>query len=432
MNTKKINIVTLGCSKNVVDSEKLLKQLNAGGYEVIHNSDDTSAGTVIINTCGFINDAKEESVDTILRFVKAQKAGNIDNLYVMGCLSERYAEALKHEIPEVKKYFGVNNINDILAELGVKFRSELSTDRTITGPGHYAYLKISEGCDRVCAFCAIPHIRGKYISRPIDELVKEASKLAENGVRELILIAQDLSYYGLDLYKRQTLPDLVTELLKIESFEWIRLHYLYPANFPAELISIMKENPRICRYIDIPVQHITDNMLKMMKRSHDRKETIAILNKLRNEIPGAVIRTTLIAGHPGETEQDFIDLKDFISGFRFDRLGVFAYSHEEDTYSYKEYKDEISEETKESRVAELMEIQQNISAELNESAVGQTFKVIIDRKEGEFFIGRTEFDSPEIDQEVLIGSEHKLIPGNFYNILITKSTEFDLYGEPVM
>ena len=431
MNTKKINIVTLGCSKNVVDSEKLLKQLNAGGYEVIHNSDDTSAGTVIINTCGFINDAKEESVDTILRFVKAQKAGNIDNLYVMGCLSERYAEALKHEIPEVKKYFGVNNINDILAELGVKFRSELSTDRTITGPGHYAYLKISEGCNRVCAFCAIPHIRGKYISRPIDELVKEASKLAENGVRELILIAQDLSYYGLDLYKRQTLPDLVTELLKIESFEWIRLHYLYPANFPAELISIMKENPRICRYIDIPVQHITDNMLKMMKRSHDRKETIAILNKLRNEIPGAVIRTTLIAGHPGETEQDFIDLKDFISGFRFDRLGVFAYSHEEDTYSYKEYKDEISEEIKESRVAELMEIQQNISAELNESAVGQTFKVIIDRKEGEFYIGRTEFDSPEIDQEVLIGSEHKLIPGNFYNILITKSTEFDLYGEPV-
>jgi len=431
MNTKKINIVTLGCSKNVVDSEKLLKQLNAGGYEVIHNSDDTTAGTVIINTCGFINDAKEESVDTILRFVNAQKAGNIDNLYVMGCLSERYADALKHEIPEVKKYFGVNNINDILAELGVKFRSELSTDRTITGPGHYAYLKISEGCNRVCAFCAIPHIRGKYISRPIDELVKEASKLAENGVRELILIAQDLSYYGLDLYKRQTLPELVTELLKIESFEWIRLHYLYPANFPAELISIMKENPRICRYIDIPVQHITDNMLKMMKRSHDRKETIAILNKLRNEIPGAVIRTTLIAGHPGETEQDFIDLKDFISGFRFDRLGVFAYSHEEDTYSYKEYKDEISEEIKESRVAELMEIQQNISAELNESAVGQTFKVIIDRKEGEFYIGRTEFDSPEIDQEVLIGSEHKLIPGNFYNILITKSTEFDLYGEPV-
>ena len=256
MNSKIINIVTLGCSKNVVDSEKLLKQLNAGGYEVIHNSDNTSAGTVIINTCGFINDAKEESVDTILKFVKAQKAGNIDNLYVMGCLSERYADALRHEIPEVKKYFGVNDINDILSELGVKFRGELSTERTITGPGHYAYLKISEGCDRVCAFCAIPHIRGKYISRPMDELVQEASKLAENGVKELILIAQDLSYYGLDIYKKQALPELVTELLKIESLEWIRLHYLYPANFPSDLIPIMKENPRICKYIDIPVQHI--------------------------------------------------------------------------------------------------------------------------------------------------------------------------------
>jgi ribosomal protein S12 methylthiotransferase len=430
MNSKKINIVTLGCSKNVVDSEKLLKQLNAGGYEVIHNSDDTSATTVIINTCGFINDAKEESVDTILRFVKAQKAGNIENLYVMGCLSERYADALKHEIPEVKKYFGVNNINDILAELNVKFRSDLSTERIITSPGHYAYLKISEGCDRVCAFCAIPQIRGKYISRPMDELVNEASKLAENGVKELILIAQDLSYYGLDLYKRQALPELVTELLKIESLEWIRLHYLYPANFPSDLIAIMKENQRICRYIDIPVQHITDNMLSTMKRSHNRKETIAILNTLRNEIPGAVIRTTLIAGHPGETEQDFTELKDFISEFRFDRLGVFAYSNEEDTYSYKEYKDEISDDVKESRVAELMEIQQNISSELNESAVGKLFKVLIDRKEGEFFIGRTEFDSPEIDQEVLIGSEHSLKPGNFYNILITKSTEFDLYGEP--
>jgi ribosomal protein S12 methylthiotransferase len=431
MNSKKINIITLGCSKNVVDSEKLLKQLNAGGYEVIHNSDDTTAGTVIINTCGFINDAKEESVDTILKFVKSQKAGNIDNLYVMGCLSERYADALRHEIPEVKKYFGVNDINDILSEVGVKFRGELSTERTITGPGHYAYLKISEGCDRVCAFCAIPHIRGKYISRPIEELVIEARQLASKGVKELILIAQDLSYYGLDIYRRQSLPELVTELLKIESFEWIRLHYLYPANFPMALIPIIRENPRICRYIDIPVQHITDHMLSMMKRSHNRKETLTILNTLRNEIPGAVIRTTLIAGHPGETEQDFIELKDFISEFRFDRLGVFAYSHEEDTYSYNEYKDEISEEVKEELVAELMEIQQNISAELNESAVGKIFKVIIDRKEGEFFIGRTEFDSPEIDQEVLIGSERNLNPGNFYNILITKSTEFDLYGEPV-
>jgi ribosomal protein S12 methylthiotransferase len=431
MKSKKINIVTLGCSKNVVDSEKLLKQLNAGGYEVIHNADETMADTVIINTCGFINDAKEESVDTILRFVKAQKSGQIANLYVMGCLSERYANALKHEIPEVKKYFGVNNMNDILAELGVIVRKDLLTDRTISGPGHYAYLKISEGCDRTCAFCAIPAIRGKYISRPIEDLVKEASQLARNGVKELILIAQDLSYYGLDLYKKQALAELIKELLKISSFEWIRLHYLYPANFPMDLIPLIRENPRICRYIDIPIQHITDNMLGLMKRSHNRKETTAMLTTLRDNIPGAVIRTTLIAGHPGESEEDFIELKNFISEFRFDRLGVFAYSHEEDTFSYEQYEDNIPEDVKESRVGELMEIQQNISAELNESAVGKIFKVIIDRKEHEFFVGRTEFDSPEVDQEVLISTDQNLESGNFYNILITKSTEFDLYGEPV-
>jgi ribosomal protein S12 methylthiotransferase len=431
MKSKKINIVTLGCSKNIVDSEKLLKQLNAGGFEVSYNSVDFKAGTVIINTCGFINDAKEESVDIILRFVKAQKSGKIDNLYVMGCLSERYADALKYEIPEVKKYFGVNNMSDILNELGLNLRRDLLTERTLTGPGHYAYLKISEGCDRTCAFCAIPSIRGKYISRPIDELVAEASQLARNGVKELILIAQDLSYYGLDLYRKQALAELVTELLKIESFEWIRLHYLYPANFPLDLIPLIKYNARVCRYIDIPIQHITDNMLGLMRRSHNRNETIAILNTLRKEIPDAVIRTTLIAGHPGETEKDFLELKEFIANFKFDRLGVFAYSHEEDTYSYKEYKDEISEDVKQSRVAELMELQQNISVELNESFVGNVYKVIIDRKEGEFFIGRTEFDSPEVDQEVLIADQFNLKKGEFYQILITRSTEFDLYGTPV-
>jgi ribosomal protein S12 methylthiotransferase len=432
MNSRKINIITLGCSKNVVDSEKLLKQINAGGYEVIHNSDDASAGTVIINTCGFINDAKEESVDTILRFVKAQKAGDINNLYVMGCLSERYVDVLKHEIPEVRKYFGVNNMTDILTELGITFRNDLLTQRTITGPGHYAYLKISEGCDRSCAFCAIPAIRGKYISRPIEELAKEASHLAASGVKELILIAQDLSYYGIDLYKKQALPQLISELLKIESFDWIRLHYLYPANFPLELIPLIRDNPRICRYIDIPIQHITDRMLGLMRRSHNRLETENILHRLRNEIPGAVIRTTLIAGHPGETEEEYLELRDFISEFRFDRLGVFAYSHEEDTYSYNEYKDEIPEEVKESRVAELMEIQQTISSELNESLVGKVLKVIIDREEGEFFVGRTEFDSPEVDQEVLIPLDYNLIPGNFYNIKITKTEDFDLYGVRVI
>jgi len=431
MSSKKINIVTLGCSKNVVDSEKLLKQLSAGGYEVVYNSDDISANTVIINTCGFINDAKEESIDTILRYVKARETGQIENLYVMGCLSERYLDTLKHEIPEVKRYFGVNNMSDVLNELGVKQRNDLLTDRTLTGPGHYAYLKISEGCDRTCAFCSIPLIRGKYISRPVEELVKEASLLADKGVKELILIAQDLSYYGLDIYRKQSLTSLVSELLKIESLDWIRLHYLYPANFPMDLIPLIKKNPRICRYIDIPIQHISNKMLSLMRRAHDGTETKSILNKIRDEIPGTAIRTTLIAGHPGETEEDYNELKNFISEFRFDRLGVFPYSHEEGTYSYNEYKDEIPDDVKESRVAELMEIQQNISAELNESLIGKMLKVIIDRKEGEFFVGRTEYDSPEVDQEVLINDQYDLVPGNFYNVLITQSADFDLYGKPV-
>ena len=432
MINKKINIVTLGCSKNIVDSEKLLRQVQAGGYTIVKNSNELSpADTVIVNTCGFINDAKEESVDTILRFVKAKQAGKIGNLYVMGCLAERYMDALKTEIPEVKKYFGVNNINEILIELGLSMRKDLMTDRSMTGPGHFAYLKVSEGCDRTCSFCAIPLIRGKCISRPVPEIIGEARLLAAGGVRELILIAQDLSYYGLDLYKKQMLPELVTELLKIESFEWIRLHYLYPANFPVALIDLMKENPAICQYIDIPIQHISDKMLDLMKRSHGRIETESILNKLRNELPDAVIRTTLIAGHPGETEIEYQELKQFISSFRFDRLGVFAYSHEEDTYSWRNYEDDVPEEVKESRVAELMAIQQNISAGLNEKMVGKSFKVIIDRREGDYFIGRTEYDSPEVDQEVLVSTDQDLLAGNFYNIRITSATEFDLFGEPV-
>jgi ribosomal protein S12 methylthiotransferase len=431
MKNNKINIITLGCSKNLVDSEKLLRQLDSGGFEVVHNSDELTPGTVIVNTCGFINDAKEESVDTILKYVRAQQSGIIDNLYVMGCLSERYVEALNKEIPEVKKYFGVNNMGDILEELGVKLRSDLLTERIITGPGHFAYLKVSEGCDRTCAFCAIPSIRGKYISRPVEELVTEAVKLAEKGVKELILVAQDLSYYGLDIYKKQFLPELITELLKIRSLEWIRLHYLYPANFPMRLIPLIRDNSRICKYIDIPIQHITNNILGLMKRSHNRSETEAVLYNLRQEIPQAVIRTTLIAGHPGETTQDYNELKDFIKEFRFDRLGVFAYSHEEDTFSYKNYKDEIPVEIKESRLSELMQIQQDISAELNEKRIGQIYKVLIDRREGDFFAGRTEYDSPEVDQEVLITAEHDLKPGEFYNILITESTDFDLYGRPL-
>lgn len=429
MKNKKINIITLGCSKNLVDSEKLLRQIRSGGFEITHNSEDLSAGTVIINTCGFINDAKEESVDTILKYVRARERGDINNLYVMGCLSERYMDDLKTEIPGVNRYFGVNNMNDILNELGLKYRDDLRYQREISGPGHYAYLKVSEGCDRSCSFCAIPAIRGKCVSRPLEELVSEARYLADAGVKELILIAQDLSYYGTDLYKTHKLPELVTDLLKIESFEWIRLHYLYPASFPMELIPIIRDNPRICRYIDIPVQHISDKMLGLMKRSHNRSKTLSVLHKLREEIPGSVIRTTLIAGHPGETEDDFNELMEFVREFRFDRLGVFAYSHEEDTFSYNNYKDEIPDEVKESRVSAIMNLQQGISAELNEKLAGKVFKVLIDRREGEFFAGRTEYDSPEVDQEVLIPAEYDLKPGNFYQVLITQTTEFDLFGK---
>jgi len=430
MINKKINIVTLGCSKNIVDSEKLLRQIKEGGYTVTHDSDDYSSGTVIINTCGFINDAREESIDTILGYVKAKQSGLIENLYVMGCLSERYMETLKSEIPEVNRYFGVHNMSDILKEIGVKYREELSTERSLTTPPHYAYLKISEGCDRNCSFCSIPAIRGKYISRPVEELVMEARYLAGAGVKELILIAQDLSYYGIDLYKKQMLPELVRELLKIESFEWIRLHYLYPANFPIELIPLIRDNPRICRYIDIPIQHISDRMLGIMKRSHGREDTIAILNRLRYEIPGSVIRTTLIAGHPGETEEDFKELKDFVSQFRFDRLGVFGYSHEDGTYSYLNYSDDIPDKVKESRVAEIMELQQSISAELNEKLNGKIIKILIDRREDLFYAGRTEYDSPDVDQEVLIPVEYNLKPGNFYRVMITQSSDFDLFGKP--
>ena len=428
---KKINIVSLGCSKNTVDSEKLLKQIQAGGYSVVYDPSDLTADTVIINTCGFINDAKEESIDTILRFVKARGSGYINNLYVMGCLSERYMDALKNEIPEVKRYFGVNSMNQILEELGISYRKELVPERVLTGPGHYAYLKVSEGCDRSCAFCSIPLIRGKCISRPIEELVEEAKNLAGHGIKELILLAQDLNYYGLDLYKTQKLPELISELLKIQSLEWIRLHYLYPANFPEEIISLMKENSRLCRYIDIPIQHISGKILEMMKRSHDESETRSLLSKLRKELPDTAIRTTLIAGHPGETEKEYCQLKEFISEFRFNRLGVFAYSHEEGTYSYDNYQDDISERVKESRIAELMAIQQSISEELNLEKTGKILKVLIDRRDGEFFVGRTEFDSPEVDNEVLISAKYDLKPGSFYNILITGSTDFDLFGNPV-
>jgi len=409
-----------------------MRQIQAGGYKVVHDSGDLSAFAVIINTCGFINDAKEESIDTILRFIKASHEGQISNLYVIGCLSERYMDSLKEEIPEVSKYFGVNNIREILQELGISYRKELISERILTGPGHYAYLKVSEGCDRTCAFCSIPMIRGKCVSRPIGELVHEAEILAARGVKELILIAQDLSYYGLDLYKVRKLPELLTELLKIESLEWIRMHYLYPADFQRELIPLMKDYPKICRYIDIPIQHISDKILKMMKRSHNEQETRELLKFIRKEFPGAAIRTTLIAGHPGETQKEYRELREFISEFRFDRLGVFAYSHEEGTLGWNLYADEIPDTVKAKRVGELMSIQQQIAEELNHEKSGRVLKVLIDRREGEFFTGRTEYDSPEVDQEVLISPGFNIVPGKFYNIRITRTTYFDLFGEPVL
>lgn len=430
MKGRHINIVTLGCSKNVADSEKLIKQIRAGGYSISHDAREIVPGHVIINTCGFINDAKEESIDTIMRFVKAKEAGQIGNLYVMGCLAERYMTALRKEIPEVDQYFGVNDINGILNELGINLQGELLSDRELTGPSHYAYLKISEGCDRTCAFCAIPMIRGRYVSKPLETILEEANILAAKGVRELILIAQDLSYYGLDLYRKRKLPELIRELINIESLEWIRLHYLYPADFSQELIPVIRDNEKVCNYIDLPIQHISDKMLKLMKRSHSRKQTEILLSELREKIPGVALRTTLIAGHPGETEAEFNELREFISDFRFDRLGLFAYSHEEDTWAGNNYLDEVPEEVKKQRASELMEIQQNISLELNRVKVGKVVKTIIDRKEGEYYTGRTEHDSPEVDQEVLIPSYYQLEPGKFRQVRITHAEEFDLFGVP--
>jgi len=427
---KLLKIVTLGCSKNTVDSEKLLRQIKAAGYSVVYDPDTEKVDTVIINTCGFINDAKEESINTILRFVKAGREGLIRKLYVMGCLSERYRDALREEIPEVDRYFGVNSMEDILAELGAVTQPELLSDRVLTGPSHYAYLKVSEGCDRKCAFCAIPLIRGKYVSRKTEDIVKEAEILAGQGVRELMLIAQDLGYYGVDLYGKRELPRLVSDLLSIDAFEWIRLHYLYPSGFPAELLKMMRENPKLCSYVDIPIQHISGRMLKIMKRSHGPKATRDLLYRIRRDLPEAAVRTTLIAGHPGETEADYMELRDFISDYRFDRLGVFAYSHEEGTMSGDRYSDDVSQELKESRVSELMAIQQSISGELNAKKTGHILKTVIDRKEGDYFVGRTEYDRPEVDNEVLISSASELTPGSFHQILVTGSTEFDLFGTP--
>jgi len=428
MKSGRVNIVTLGCSKNTVDSQKLMRQLQAGGYEVTYDSDDV-ADIVIINTCGFIHDAKEESIDTIIRYAGSIKQKGRGRLFVMGCLVERFRNELVTAIPEVKEWFGVNRPGEIINRLGLRYHPELTGERILTGARHYAYLKISEGCDRTCAFCAIPDIRGKYTSVPIEELISEAEFLASQGVKELILIAQDLTVYGTDIYGRQKLPELVRRLSDVKGIEWIRLHYLYPAGFPVEILEMMQSDPRICRYIDIPIQHISDNVLKKMRRAHDSRDTRELLTRIRRMLPDAAIRTTVIAGHPGETEEDFRDLLNFIREFRFDRLGAFRYSHEENTYAFLNYKDIIPEKEKERRVATIMELQQEISAGLNASLTGRMMQVIIDRKEGMFHIGRSQYDSPEVDQEIIINSPVKIEPGTFVNVKITGSTEYDLFGE---
>jgi len=425
----KINVITLGCSKNIVDSEVLIKQLDAGNLIVEHDSETTDTQTVIINTCGFINDAKEESIETILRYARARKKGEIQNLYVIGCLSERYKEDLRSEIPEVDRFFGVNNLEQIVKSLGIEYRRELIGERTLVTPGHYAYLKIAEGCDRKCAFCAIPLIRGKHRSRTIESLVNEAVYLAGQGVKELILISQDLSYYGLDIYREQRLKDLIDKLSEVPGIEWIRLHYLFPANFPVDILPVVQNKENICSYLDIPFQHIADPVLKAMRRGITGKETYGLINRIRKEVPGIALRTTLLTGYPGESEKDFAELKEFVLNVRFDRLGIFTYSHEEDTYSFNNYKDDIPKETKMQRAEEIMTIQEGISNKLNKEKIGNEYKVIIDREEGDYFVGRTEFDSPEVDQEVLIKPAKGLMTGEFCNILITGYDNFDLFGK---
>lgn len=429
MKKNTIDIITLGCSKNLVDSEKLMKQLEANGYKVTHDTEKPQGEIAVINTCGFIGDAKEESINMILEFCQAKEEGKLKKLYVMGCLSERYLNELKVEIPQVDKFYGKFNWNELLEDLGKAYHSEYAIERHLTTPKHYAYLKISEGCDRKCSYCAIPIITGRHVSRPMEEILDEVRLLVSEGVKEFQVIAQELTYYGVDLYKKQMLPELIDRMAKIPGVEWIRLHYAYPAKFPRELFKVMRENDNVCKYMDIALQHISDNMLSKMRRHVTKEETYKLIEEFRNEVPGIHLRTTLMVGHPGETEEDFEQLKEFVKIAKFDRMGAFAYSEEEGTYSAENYDDNIPQEVKQKRLDELMALQQEISAELSHKRIGQTLKVIIDRKEGDYYIGRTEFDSPEVDPEVLIKYEgKKLKEGSFYNVTIEDADDFDLYG----
>jgi len=429
--TDSVNVITLGCSKNLVDSENLIGQLKGNDIEVAHES-NADANIVVVNTCGFIDMAKQESIDTILDYADAKTKGDIEKLYVTGCLSERYKEDLSKEIPEVNAWFGTMDLPFLLKELGADYKHQLIGERQgLTTPQHYAYLKISEGCNRTCSFCAIPLMRGKHISRPIEDLVFEAKNLVKQGVKEIMIIAQELTYYGLDIYKKRSLPELLNQLAAVEGLEWIRLHYAYPHKFPLEIIEAVKAHPNICNYLDMPLQHASDNVLKNMKRQITRADTESLIANIRNILPGIAIRTTMLVGFPGETEKDIEVLKEFITEQRFERLGVFTYSHEEGTSGYQ-LNDNISEEEKQQRASEIMAIQQDISDELNQAKIGKDFKVIIDRKEGDNYIGRTEFDSPEVDNEVIINAtEQYLRVGDFAKIKITDASDFDLYGHLV-
>ncbi len=429
---KKINVITLGCSKNTVDSEHLMAQLSAAGYGVVYDSDRTDAKVVVINTCGFIGDAKQESIDTILSAVAAKEAGQIERLFVIGCLSERYADELREEIPEVDEYFGVKDWADIAAALGVEHKAELETERLITTPQHYAYLKIAEGCNWHCGYCAIPLIRGPHESVPMEKILEEARKLAARGVKELMVIAQDTTYYGIDLYGRRRLADLLTELCRIEGIEWIRLHYAYPAAFPDDVIEVMARESKICKYLDIPFQHISDNMLTAMKRRHTKAEAMALIERLRERIPDIALRTTLLVGYPGETEADIEELEQFVREVRFERLGVFPYSEEEGTYSATHLMNDVPEEEKQRRADRIMLAQADIADEENSRYEGRTLRVIVDGREGDYYIARSQYDSPEVDQVIMIPvEERQLRRGRFYDVRITSSEGYDLYGSVV-
>jgi ribosomal protein S12 methylthiotransferase len=424
----KINVVTLGCSKNVYDSEVLMGQLLANDKEVVHEEE---GNIVVINTCGFIDNAKEESVNTILEYVAKKQEGEVDKVFVTGCLSERYKPDLQKEIPDVDQYFGTTELPELLAALEADYKHELLGERLTTTPKNYAYLKIAEGCDRPCSFCAIPLMRGKHKSTPIEQLVKEAKGLAANGVKELVLIAQDLTYYGLDIYKKRNLAELLENLVQVEGIEWIRLHYAFPTGFPMDVLDVMNREPKICNYLDIPLQHISDDLLKSMRRGTTHEKTTKLLKDFRKEVSDMTIRTTLIVGYPGETEEHFQELKEWVKEMRFERLGCFTYSHEENTHAYN-LEDDVPQDIKQDRANQIMEIQSQISWELNQQKIGETFRVIIDRKDGNHFIGRTEFDSPDVDNEVLIdATEIYLKTGEFYDVLIHEAADFDLYGTPV-